>query len=119
MQRYIDKNIKARRLPPGSAGAISDLAEHGATLVMDDASAQLAGKLLAKYGLPFLPEGVGLAFLARIAPFVSAKNATPKAIAKMYHQMVELVRSEGGFAQHAIVVTSDSRYLGDIPFESW
>lgn len=33
--------------------------------------------------------------------------------------MVELVRSEGGFAQHAVVVTSDSRYLGEIPFASW
>jgi hypothetical protein len=50
---------------------------------------------------------------------VSAKNATPAQVEAMYKQMVELVHSEGGFAQHAVVVTSDSRYLGDIPFASW
>ena len=119
MQRYIDKNIKARRLPPGTRGAINDLAEHGATLVMDDAPAKAAGKLLPMFGVPFLPEGVGTAYLKRIAPFVSAKNATPAQVDAMYRQMVELVHSEGGFAQHAVVVTSDSRYLGDIPFASW
>jgi hypothetical protein len=119
MQRYIDKNIKARRLAPGARGAINDLAEHGTTLVMDDASAKAAGKLLPSYGVPFLPEGVGTAYLKRIAPFVSAKNATPAEVDAMYRQMVEIVHSEGGFAQHAVVVTSDSRYLGDIPFASW
>ena len=119
MQRYIDKNVKARRLPPGTAGAINDLAEHGVTLVMDDASAVAAGKLLPMFGVPFLPEGVGTAYLKRIAPFVAAKNATPAQVDAMYRQMVELARSEGGFAQHAVVVTSDSRYLGEIPFASW
>ncbi len=119
MQRYIDKNIKARRLPAGAAGAVNDLAEHGVTLVMDDASAAAAGKLLPSYGVPFLPEGVGMAYLKRIAPFVSAKNASAAEVDAMYRQMVDLVRSEGGFAQHAVVVTSDSRYLGEIPFASW
>ena len=119
MQRYIDKNIKARRLPAGTAGAINDLAEHGVTLVMDDASAAAAGKLLPSYGVPFLPEGVGTAYLKRIAPFVSAKNASPAEVDAMYRQMVEMVHSEGGFAQHAVVVTSDSRYLGEVPFASW
>ncbi|HYO61807.1 MAG TPA: hypothetical protein VEU29_07900 [Actinomycetota bacterium] len=119
MQRYIDKNIKARRLPPGTRGAINDLAEHGATLVMDDAPAKAAGKLLPMFGVPFLPGGVGRAYLKRIAPFVAAKNATPAQVNAMYRQMVALVNSEGGFAQHAVVVTSDSRYLGDIPFASW
>lgn len=119
MQRYIDKNVKARRLPAGSAGAINDLAEHGVTLVMDDAGAKAAGFLLPKFGVPFLPEAVGMKFLKRIAPFVSAKNATPAEIEKMYRQMVELVRSGGGFGQHAVVVTSDSRYLGEIPFANW
>lgn len=119
MQRYIDRNIKARRLPAGAAGAVNDLAEHGVTLVMDDASAAAAGKLLPSYGVPFLPEGVGTAYLKRIAPFVSAKNASPAEVDAMYRQMVELVRSEGGFGQHAVVVTSDSRYLGEIPFASW
>ncbi|HYO61193.1 MAG TPA: hypothetical protein VEU29_04790, partial [Actinomycetota bacterium] len=119
MQRYIDKNVKARRLPAGTPGAINDLAEHGVTLVMDDAGAGAAGFLLPKYGAMFLPEAVGMKFLKRIAPFVSAKNATAAEVEKMYRQMVELVRSEGGFGQHAVVVTSDSRYLGEIPFESW
>lgn len=119
MQRYIDKNIKSRRLAPGTRGAINDLAEHGATLVMDDAPAKAAGKLLPMFGVPFLPEGVGTAYLKRIAPFVAAKNATPAQVDAMYRQMVELVHSEGGFAQHAVVVTSDSRYLGEIPFASW
>ncbi|HYP23528.1 MAG TPA: hypothetical protein VEV43_08140, partial [Actinomycetota bacterium] len=119
MQRYIDKNIQARRLAPGARGAINDLAEHGATLVMDDAPAKAAGKLLPMFGVPFLPEGVGTAYLKRIAPFVAAKNASPAQVDAMYRQMVELVHSEGGFAQHAVVVTSDSRYLGEIPFASW
>ncbi|HEX2195588.1 MAG TPA: hypothetical protein VHJ76_01575 [Actinomycetota bacterium] len=57
--------------------------------------------------------------LKRIAPFVSAKNASPAEVDAMYRQMVEIVRSEGGFAQHAVVVTSDSRYLGEVPFASW
>ena len=119
MQRYIDKNIKARRKPAGAAGAVNDLAEHGVTLVMDDASAKAAGKLLSMYGVPFLPEGVGMAYLKRIAPFVTAKNATAAEVNKMYRQLVNTVRSEGGFGQHAIVVTTDSRYLGDVPFASW
>jgi hypothetical protein len=119
MQRYIDKNVKARRLPAGTPGAINDLAEHGVTLVMDDAGAKAAGFLLPRFGVPFLPEAVGMRYLKRIAPFVSAKNATAAEIEKMYRQMVEVVRSGGGFGQHAVVVTSDGRYLGEIPFESW
>lgn len=119
MQRYIDMNIKARRLPAGTPGAINDLAEHGVTLVMDDAGAKAAGFLLPKFGVPFLPEAVGMKFLKRIAPFVSAKNATAAEIEKMYRQMVEMVRSGGGFGQHAVVVTSDNRYLGEIPFADW
>ncbi len=119
MPRYIDKNLKARRKPPGSAGAIPDAAEHGVTLVMDDASAQAAGKLLASYGVPFLPERVGLPFLKRIAPFVSKAGATTEEIAATYEQLVAVVRSEGGFSQHAVVVTSDSRYLGEVPFAEW
>jgi len=119
MPRYIDKNIKARKKPPGSPGAIPDAAEHGVTLVMDDASAQQAGKLLANYGVPFLPEGPGLAYLKRIAPFVSGAGATPEQIAATYHKLVGIVRAEGGFGQHAVIVTRDSRYLGEIPVASW
>lgn len=119
MPRYIDKNIKARKKKPGSPGAIPDNAEHGVTLVMDDASAQAAGKLLANYGVPFLPEGPGLSYLARIAPFVAKAGATPAEIAATYHKLVGIVRSEGGFGQHAVIVTRDTRYLGEIPVASW
>lgn len=124
-QRYIDKNVKARRKPPGTPGAIPDAAEHGTTLIMDDASAQAAGKLLPSYGVPFLPETVGRSLLQRIAPFVAkippgtgpAQRA--RIIRAQYEQMLHAVRSEGGFGQHAVVVTSDSRYLGAVQFESW
>jgi hypothetical protein len=124
-QRYIDKNVKARRKPAGAPGAIPDAAEHGTTLIMDDASAQAAGKLLPSYGVPFLPESVGRPLLRRIAPFVAkippgtgpAQRA--RIIEAQYKQMLHAVRSEGGFGQHAIVVTSDSRYLGAVQFASW
>ena len=43
MNRYIDRNIKAR-----AAGLVTDLAEHGATLIMDDADALHAGFLPAE-----------------------------------------------------------------------
>lgn len=124
-QRYIDKNIKARKKKPGTKGAIPDAAEHGTTLIMDDASAQAAGKLLPSYGIPFMPEGAGRTMLRRIAPFVAkippgtgpAQRA--RIIEAQYKQMLHAVRSEGGFGQHAIVVTSDSRYLGAVQFENW
>ena len=119
MQRYIDKNIKARKLKPGTKGAIPDAAEHGVTLVMDDASASVAGKLLGNYGIPFLPKKVGLALIKRIAPFVSKAGATPAQIAATRAQLLAAIRSQGGFGQHAVVVTADSRYLGEIPFASW
>lgn len=111
MGRYVDKNIKARR-----AGTIPDLSEHGVTLVMEDASAKAAGYLLPSFGAVFLPEQVARAHLARIAPFVKPAGTTNEA---MLEKMLELVRSEGGFGQHAVVVTSDSRYLGEVPFERW
>lgn len=111
MSRYIDRNVKARR-----SGAVPDLAEHGVTLVMEDASAKAAGFLLPSYGAPFLPEAIGRAYLGRIAPFVKPAELTNEA---MLEKMLELVRAEGGFGQHAVAVTSDSRYLGAIPFESW
>ena len=105
--------------PYFETGAIPDSAEHGVTLVMDDASARAAGKLLASYGVPFLPERPGLAYLARIAPFVSGAGATPAEIAATYHKLVGIVRAEGGFGQHAVIVTRDARYLGEIPVTSW
>lgn len=119
MQRYIDKNIKARKLKPGTPGAMPDAAEHGVTLVMDDASAKAAGKLLANYGIPFLPRLVGKSFLKRISPFVAKAGSTPEQILETYRQLLAAVESEGGFGQHAVLVTSDSRYLGEIPFASW
>ena len=111
MQRYIDKNVKARR-----NGSMPDAAEHGATLVMDDASAKAAGKLLPAYGAPFLPGGVGRDYLRRIAPFVKPKGVSSDA---MYRRMVNLVNSEGGFGQHAVVVTTESRYLGELAVAAW
>lgn len=111
MSRYIDKNVKARR-----SGAIPDLAEHGVTLVMEDASAKAAGFLLPSYGVPFMPELIGKTYLQRIAPFVKPTGYTDE---QMLEKMLELVKKEGGFGQHAVVVTSDSRYLGEVPFANW
>ena len=126
-QRYIDKNVKARRKKPGTPGAIPDAAEHGTTLICSDACAKAAGKLLPSYGVPFIPEIPGLAFLKRIAPHV-AKHLIPRSasaaeaaaiIERQYKQMVADVRSAGGFGQHAVIVTSDSRYLGEVNVASW
>ncbi len=111
MSRYIDRNIKAR-----AAGLVPDLAEHGATLVMDDADAAHAGFLLPKFGLPFMPEDVGIPFLQRIAKFVAPKGVSPE---QMFQNMLKAVRSEGGFGQHAVVLTKDTRYLGEIPLQDW
>lgn len=111
MQKYIDKNIKARR-----TGLIPDAAEHGVTLVMDDASAKAAGKLLPAYGVPFLPEGPGKAYLSRIAKFVAPAGTTSE---EMLDAMLRTVQSEGGFGQHAVVVTKDTRYLGDLNVSQW
>ena len=120
MGRYVDENVKARRLPAGAPGAIPDAAEHGVTLVMQDAPAVAAGTLLPTYGAPFLGEEVGMTHLLQIAPHVTGvKNPTPAQVNKMYRQMVELVRKEGGFGQHAVVVTTDSRYLGAVNFARW
>lgn len=112
MQRYIDKNIKARR-----SGLIPDAAEHGATLIMDDASAAAAGKLLPNYGVPFLPESVARRYLARIAPWVKGKAKISDA--EMVEKMLKIIQSEGGFGQHAVVLTRDSRYLGALDVAAW
>jgi len=111
MNRYIDANVKAR-----AAGVQTDLAEHGATLIMDDADAAHAGFLLPKFGLPFMPEDVGIPFLQRIAKFVSPKGVSPE---EMLQNMLKAVRSEGGFGQHAVVLTKDTRYLGEVPLAAW
>ncbi len=91
MPRYIKKNIVARR-----SGLIPDAAEHGVTAIMDDASAQLAGKLQAKYYVPFLPESAGLSYLKRIAKFVKPNGMKTS---EMLKTLQELVQSEGGFGQ--------------------
>ena len=110
MNRYIDRNIKAR-----AAGVTTDLAEHGATLVMDDADAAHAGFLQPKFGLPFLPDEVGIPFLQRIAKFVAPKGVSTE---QMFKNMLA-VRREGGFGQHAVVLTKDTRYLGEVPIALW
>ncbi|HWI70638.1 MAG TPA: hypothetical protein VNT55_01685, partial [Baekduia sp.] len=111
MNRYIDRNVKAR-----AAGTVTDLAEHGATLVMDDADAAHAGFLLPKFGVPFMADEVGIPFLQRIAKFVTPKGESPEL---MFLNMYEAVRSEGGFGQHAVILTKDTRYLGEVPLQSW
>jgi hypothetical protein len=111
MRRYIDRNVKAR-----AQGLVTDLAEHGATLVMDDADAAHAGFLLPKFGLPFLPEDVGIPFLNRIAKFVAPKGVSTEDMVK---QMLAVVKKEGGFGQHAVVLTKDVRYLGEVPIALW
>jgi uncharacterized membrane protein len=111
MSRYVDRNVKAR-----AQGLVTDLAEHGATLVMDDADAAHAGFLLPKFGVPFMPEDVGIPFLQRIAKFVAPSGVTPE---QMFQNMLRAVRSEGGFGQHAIVLTKDTRYLGEVPLQNW
>jgi hypothetical protein len=111
MNRYIDRNVKAR-----AAGLVADLAEHGATLVMDDADAAHAGFLLPKFGVPFMPDEVGIPFLQRIAKFVAPSGTSPE---QMLQNMLRAVRSEGGFGQHAVVLTKDTRYLGEVPLQSW
>jgi probable HAF family extracellular repeat protein len=111
MRRYVDRNVKAR-----AAGVTTDLAEHGATLIMDDADAAHAGFLLPKFGLPFLPEDVGIPFLQRIAKFVAPKGVSTE---QMIKDMLAVVKKEGGFGQHAVVLTKDTRYLGEVPIALW
>jgi hypothetical protein len=111
MSRYIDRNVKAR-----AAGLVTDLAEHGATLVMDDADAAHAGFLLPKFGVPFMPEDVGVPFLRRIAKFVAPAGVTAD---QMFQNMLTAVRGEGGFGQHAVIITKDTRYLGEVPIALW
>lgn len=109
--RYIDKNVKARR-----TGVQPDLAEHGATLNMFDASARSAGKLIPTYGAVFMPRAVAEPFLARIAPFVKPAGYTNE---QMVEKMLKFVEAEGGFGQHAVTVTRDGRWLGDVKFKDW
>jgi hypothetical protein len=111
MSRYIDRNVRAR-----ASGAVTDLAEHGATLVMDDADAAHAGFLLPKFGVPFMPDDVGIPFLQRIAKFVAPSGVSPE---QMFQNMLQAVRSEGGFGQHAVILTKDTRYLGEVPLAAW
>lgn len=111
MSRYVDRNVKAR-----AAGLVTDLAEHGATLVMDDADALHAGFLQPKFGVPFMPDEVGIPFLQRIAKFVAPAGVTPD---QMFQRMLAAVKTEGGFGQHAVVLTRDTRYLGEVPLSQW
>jgi hypothetical protein len=111
MPRYIKKNITARK-----SGLIPDAAEHGVTFIMDDASAQLAGKLQAKYAVPFLPEEAGIKYLKRIAKFVKPAGMSTS---EMAATLQKLVQAEGGFGQKTVVITKSNRYLGDIAVQNW
>ena len=109
--RYMDKVQKFRR-----AGKLPDAAEHGMTWMIDDASAQASGVLFPKYGAPFLPSKVGVAYLSRIAKFVKPEGKTE---AEMLVTMLKLVQKEGGFGQRAVVVTADTRYFGRLNISQW
>jgi hypothetical protein len=99
-----------------AAGVQADLAEHGATLIMDDADAAHAGFVLPKFGVPFMPEDVGIPFLQRIAKYVAPKGVSAD---EMLQNMLKAVRSEGGCGQHAVVLAKDTRYLGEVPLAAW
>jgi uncharacterized membrane protein len=111
MSRYIDRNVRAR-----ASGLVTDLAEHGATLVMDDADALHAGFLQPKFGVPFMPDEVGIPFLKRIAQFVAPRGVSAD---EMFNKMLAAVKAEGGFGQHAVILTRDTRYLGEVPVSAW
>ena len=63
-----------------------------------------------------MPDEVGIPFLQRIAKFVAPKGVSAE---QMFQNMLKAVRSEGGFGQHAVVLTKDTRYLGEVPVQSW
>jgi hypothetical protein len=111
MRRYIDRNIKAR-----AAGLQTDIAEHGATWLMDDADAAHAGFLLPKFGIPFMPENVAIPFLGRLAKSLSGSGVNPTVF---FNNMRAAVQSEGGFGQHAVILTRDTRYFGEVPVAQW
>ena len=83
---------------------------------MFDASARSAGKLIPTYGAVFMPRAVAEPFLARIAPFVKPAGYTNE---QMVEKMLKFVEAEGGFGQHAVTVTRDGRWLGDVKFKDW
>ena len=111
VQRYIDKTLKARR-----AGLLPDGAEHGVTLIMDDAGAAAAGFLVPSYGATFLPRTTALRYLRRIAPWVKSGDLTNT---EMLFKMLALVQSQGGFGQRAVVVTRHNRYFGRLNVSEW
>jgi hypothetical protein len=68
----------------------------------------------------YVPEGPGIAYLRKIAPFVTGlKKPTTEQIEQMFQQMLALIHKKGGFGQHAVVVTSHNRYFGAVPFVDW
>ena len=111
MSRYVDRNVKAR-----AAGLSTDLAEHGATLVMDDADAAHAGFLLPKFGVPFMPDEVGIPFLQRIAKFVAPPGVTPERDVPE-----DARRGEGRRRLRPARGRPDreTRYLGEVPVSQW
>ncbi len=102
MPRYRRLNTNAAR-----AGNFAG-AEHGTTLVMDDAGTNSSGYLLGKFGLGFMSEEVAAPFARRIAPFT---GLSPEKLLSL---------TKGEFGQKAILIRSSvDAYYGEIPFASW
>jgi hypothetical protein len=83
---------------------------------MDDADAAHAGFLLPKFGIPFMPENVAIPFLGRLAKSLSGTGVNPTVF---FNNMRAAVQSEGGFGQHAVILTRDTRYFGEVPVAQW
>lgn len=83
-------------------------AEHGATLVMDDAGTASSGFLLGKFGLGFMREEIARPFAAKISAFT---GMSPEKLLSL---------TGGEFGQKAVVVrASVDAYYGEVPFGSW
>jgi hypothetical protein len=83
-------------------------AEHGMTLIMDDAGAGPNGVVgnLMQYGLAYLPEDVARAFANRIAPFVELSAD-------------EMMGKVAEFGLNVVNVTSKNVNYGKIPLDQW
>ena len=69
-KRFFNDRYKRATLKARQDGRLPDAAEHGVTLMGDDLSANLAGKVIPKFGAPFLPEPRSLMFQGRSCNFL-------------------------------------------------
>ncbi len=122
VQWNIDENIKARKLDPSHPDYMpgaTQLPEHGPTWHFIDGTSKAAGYLVPTYGATFMPEVVGTNLLSRMADSLAGPNASFDKVFKMYKKMIDLVHANGGFGQHAVIVTTDKRWLGAVPVQEW